>query len=185
MASNTQIRGRFATTLSLVLLYLALVAGCASQFDRLNQSDADLERPSRDKVIEAVTATMVDKGFDVKLVNKEGGLITSEWRRTGGPVTMTAGGNEYSYEYFMQLRVKVTEKDGRVKVSVIPAGRITNFGKFSGEGYLAWPKTASQKQESSSLTWKEIVEYRAFLDALAENLGTDQSVFSHNITKIE
>jgi len=69
----------------------------------------------------AVTSVLIDKGFDIKMANKDIGLITTEYKRFASV--------EGSPPFDLYLKIKITIRqgnDGKVHIKLIPKSKDVN-----------------------------------------------------------
>ena len=101
-------------------LAIAYLAGCAMPVTRydiqsyeIRKKDVDLE-----KAISKLTGVLVDNGFDVKMANKDAGIVTTEYKK----YTWT-GVNETGvipFDYYIQIKAKITSIKGDTIVQLTP-----------------------------------------------------------------
>ena len=89
-------------------MVLAL-GGCASlNVDK--QTVQSFEIPSAklkgDAAIGALTAIFVERGFDIKVSNKEGGIVSTEYKK------FASVGGSPPFDYYLQIRATVREGAG-------------------------------------------------------------------------
>ena len=104
------------------LLFLLFMLGCAAAPQPLwNEVTARTDKLSKKDAFNAVTAILVDKGFDVKMANKDIGLITTEFKK------FAAVGDDPPFDLYLQIKAKITETpDGKVKIALTPLAKDVN-----------------------------------------------------------
>lgn len=99
---------RTCTVLAVSSFVLAL-GGCAN-LNVEKQSVQSFEIPSTklkgDAAIGALTAIFVERGFDIKVSNKEGGIVSTEYKK------FASVGGSPPFDYFMQIRATLRDAGG-------------------------------------------------------------------------
>jgi len=97
---------RFA--LASASLALAL-SGCANlNVDRQTVQSFEITTTKlrSDAAFGALTTVFVDRGFDVKVSNKEGGIVSTEYKK------FASAGSSPPFDYYLQLRATVRDVGG-------------------------------------------------------------------------
>lgn len=80
------------------------------------------EKKTKDEAYNLVTSILVDEGFDIKMGNKDIGLVTTEYKKFG------AFGDDPPFDLYLQIKVKVAEvpNAGKIKLTVTPLVKQSN-----------------------------------------------------------
>ena len=90
---------------AVVLSGCAGMEGSSRKYDVERHSVQSFEIPSpkmrADAAFSAVTAMLVERGFDIKISNKDAGLITTEYKK------FASAGSSPPFDYYLQLRATI------------------------------------------------------------------------------
>ncbi len=97
------------------------LTGCGAPKKAFVDVKAHTEKLSKDDAYNAVTTVLVDKGFDVKMGNKDIGLVTTEFKKFGST------GSDPAFDLYLQIKAMVKERpDGKISIVLTPLGKDVN-----------------------------------------------------------
>jgi hypothetical protein len=101
-------------TIGLVLLFL--LTACSLPVTKVAIQSMGLEKPgyTKEQAMTSLTTILVNRGFDIKLANKEAGLITTEYKQ------FAATGETPPFDYSMQIKGRILETGGKIKITLSP-----------------------------------------------------------------
>ena len=143
--------------LSLIVLFGFV--GCSTTMMTLLDVKATSTKITSEKAYNTITSILVDKGFDVKVANKDIGLITTEYKQFG-----SVGGNP-PFDLYLQIKSQVNNRpDGKLQIKLTPVVKEVN------------------RLNSAAFTERELVflseeEQKGYLNALAETNLKGQMLF--------
>ena len=105
-----------------VLFIIALVFnGCGGPATILMDVKATSDKITAEKAYNVATGVLVDKGFDIKVANKDIGLITTEYKKWGA-----VDGNP-PFDFYLQIKTQIkTRPDGKLVVTLTPLVKEAN-----------------------------------------------------------
>ncbi len=117
--SNLTRRHLCATGLALATIMLVSCAGFdLSKYEVEKQTVQSFEAPTgrmrKDQAFAEITNILVNRGFDLKMSNRESGLITTEFKKYG------SFGDSPPFDYYLQLRVQVRDVSGKSFIRMSP-----------------------------------------------------------------
>jgi hypothetical protein len=102
-------------------LALALLMGCATTTTSLLNVKATSDKATAEKTYNAVTALIVDQGFDVKTANKDIGLVTTEYKK------FAALAGSPPFDFYLQIKTQIkTTANGKLQVVMTPIVKESN-----------------------------------------------------------
>jgi len=105
----------------LFLLPLMALIGCGGPMMTLLDVKATSDKLASDKAYNTITTILVDKGFDVKVANKDIGLITTEYKQFG-----SVDGNP-PFDLYLQVKSQITTlPNGKLQVKLTPQVKEVN-----------------------------------------------------------
>lgn len=164
-----------------------LLIGCAATPQPLwNEVTARTAKLSKVDAFNAVTAILVDKGFDIKMANKDIGLITTEFKKFG------AVGDDPPFDLYLQIKARISEtSDGKVKISLTPLAKDVNrLNSAAFKEHQLYSFTEEQVANPKKLTayGRTALEgHLLFLNVaqgIAETCGLDMEQLELNIQQV-
>ena len=67
-----------------------------------------------DKALNKLTVVLVDNGFDIKMTNKDAGIITTEYKK------FASSGQQPPFDYYMQIKGKLKESKNGTYIELSP-----------------------------------------------------------------
>jgi hypothetical protein len=103
-------------------LTLMVLPACSLPVTRVDVQSFGVVRKDlkTDKAINTVTGVLVDRGFDIKMTNKEAGIITTEFKKFASLETNPP------FDYFLQIKGKVKENKDGTTIDLVPSIREQN-----------------------------------------------------------
>src|ERR1035438_14685 len=90
-----------------------MLLGCGGPATILLDVKATSDKLTSDKAYNAVTAVLVDKGFDIKFSNKDVGLITTEYKKWG-----ELDGTP-PFDFYLQIKIQIKNRpDGKLQITM-------------------------------------------------------------------
>ena len=89
--------------------FLTLVVSCSTTVMTTRYASATIDPTAESKVFDSFVYVLAEKGFAVKLANKELGIITTEWRdfhSSGDTALLIFTGSTYNTYLMMQVSIK-------------------------------------------------------------------------------
>jgi len=131
---------------SLVLVSLVVpLVGCGGPKMALLDMKATTDKVTKDDAYNKVTMVLIDKGFDIKIGNKDLGLVTTEYKKFG------AAGDNPPFDFYLQIKTMVRELPGgklriiltptvkeanRINVAAFTERQLVFFDEKKQKGYL-------------------------------------------------
>ena len=69
---------------------------------------------NQDEALTKLTGIFVNRGFDIKMSNKDAGIVTTEYKK------FASIGSEPPFDYYLQIRGKVINKGGNIIIQLNP-----------------------------------------------------------------
>jgi len=89
----------------------------------LQEVTAKTEKITVDAAYNAVTSILIDKGFDIKMANKDIGIITTEYKQFASVEPY----GKPPFDLYLQIKVKIKKgTDGKVHISLSPISKDVN-----------------------------------------------------------
>ena len=105
----------------MLISVVALLVGCGGPKMAILDVKATTDKLTQEVAYNQVTMVLIDKGFDIKLGNKDLGLITTEYKKYGA-----VDGNP-PFDFYLQIKAQAKElPDGRVRITLTPAIKEAN-----------------------------------------------------------
>lgn len=133
-----------------LLLLTMLSVGCAARYIGVTdyQMGKGKTKINRDKAYNVVSGILVDNGFDIKMANKDIGVITTEWKKYGEIK------GQPPFDLYLMVKIQIKESEGspdRAVITLTPSNKHVNrlnpaafterplqyFDEASQKGYLA------------------------------------------------
>jgi len=138
---------------------LLFLIGCGGPATILLDVKATSDKLTVDKAYNTATSILVDKGFDVKVANKDIGLITTEYKKWG-----SVDGNP-PFDFYLQIKTQIkTRADGKLLMIITPLVKEVN----------RLNSTAFTEHELRFLTDEE---QKGYLTAYEETVQSGQLLF--------
>ena len=105
-----------STIVTIVVIYFVLIMfGCSSTKMALIDVKASSDKVTDADAYNKVTMVLIDKGFDIKLGNKDVGLLTTEYKKFG------ALGEDPPFDFYLQIRSQIKKlPNEKVQVTLTP-----------------------------------------------------------------
>ena len=107
----------------LTLFAVMLFVGCAAPRMALLDVQATTDKIAVDKAYNNITSVLIDKGFDIKIANKDLGLLSTEYKKFGAAKVYSGA----AYNYSLQIKSQVkTKPDGKLNIKLTPIVKVVN-----------------------------------------------------------
>lgn len=130
-----------------VVSMIAVLIGCVSgPPPRTVMVDikANTDRLTKDDAYNKVTMVLVDRGFDIKMGNKDLGLITTEFKKYG------SYGDKTPFDFYLQIKTKVQERpDGKISIVMTPLVKESN--RLNAAAFTETQLTMYNEEEQKKL----------------------------------
>ena len=168
----------------LSILSVIFLVGCAGPQIKLLSIKATSDKLTVEKAFNSISAILVDKGFDVKVANKDIGLVTTEYKKFGAV-------EEFGppFDYYLQIKAQVkSTPDGKVQIMMTPivkeANRL-NAAAFTEHELIFIPddkqKGYLNAQEKTELTGQLLFLNVVSATAEALGIGMEQIEYSKQL----
>lgn len=163
-------------------LFLLMLTGCASMNVATVMLDvkATSDKITSEKAYNMATGVLVDKGFDIKIANKDIGLITTEYKKWGA-----FDGNP-PFDFYLQIKTQLkTRADGKLVITMTPQVKQSNRLNSSAftEEELQFITDEEIKNGLSALGQVYLKGQHLFLNVvsgIAEGLGLTMEQLEYN-----
>lgn len=166
---------------SLFLLSLFGFVGCSSTVMSLLDVKATSSKITADKAYNSITSILVDKGFDVKIANKDIGLVTTEFKKFG---SVSSGST--AFDLFLQIKTQVKNRpDGVLQIVLTPVVKEVNRLNSSAftERELVFLSNEEQKGSLNALEKTNLEGQLLFMNVvqgISEILGLSMAEIEYN-----
>ena len=108
---------------SLIFVFVFSFIGCSTTMTTLLDVTATSDKITSDKAYNTITSILVDKGLDIKVANKDIGLITTEYKKFG---SVESYGNP-PFDYFLQIKAQIKNRpNGKLQIVLTPLVKDVN-----------------------------------------------------------
>ncbi len=106
----------------MLLIALLYLSGCiATQRMALLDIKGASDRITKDDAYNKTTMILVDKGFDIKLGNKDLGLLTTEYKQ------FASVDSSPPFDFYLQIKTMIKDRpDGKIQVTLVPQVKESN-----------------------------------------------------------
>lgn len=147
---------RYVVIFSLLLL-LSLVLSCIS-YDAFVIDSANIVANSNEKLVKTTALVLMNNGFDVKVMDKELGIVTTEYKKIGSHEN-TFSTTSPSFDYYMQIRVNIRDIDNTYIMSIVPSLKSVNRLNNNAFTEIQLEYTVSENRVVGDLAYgKELFE---------------------------
>lgn len=105
------------------IILVSLIACSTATVTRVTVHSFDIQKKNGrvGNVVDKIVEVLISRGFDIKIVNKDIGLITTEYKK------FASSGDNPPFDYYMQLKIKVNElNNGFIAISTSPIVKAQN-----------------------------------------------------------
>ena len=173
--------------LSIGILFL-LLSACTATRNSLVDVKAIIEPSSSEKAYKAIVMTLLDKGFDLKMNDRDLRFATTEYKK------FTSVGGFPPFDFYLQVKAVIRDTpDGKYEIALTPKikeqNRI-NSSAFTEHSLLIY-SDKEQKEDYSTHSGRGeamLEGQRLFLgivQAVADALGLPAGQFKQNLQQIE
>jgi hypothetical protein len=143
-----------------------------TSFKTVMDSNLMSEKKSKDEAYNALSSILVDNGLDIKMGNKDIGLITTEYKKFG------AFGSDPPFDLYLQIKLRVNEipNSGKLKIVATPLAKEVN--RLNAGAFTEKPlRFFDEEAKKGYLTDKEkaylagFLLYSNVLHAITETFG--------------
>lgn len=146
------------------------LSGCSTTYTSLLdiKATSDTSKVSPEKAYNAITSILVEKGFDIKLANKDIGLVTTEYKMCGRV------DGKPPFDYYLQIKSQIKIRpDGKLQVTLTPRVKSSNrLNPAAFEEDDLWFLTEEQQKTS----FPDGTQYKAGQNQLSLFLSVVQGV---------
>lgn len=171
-----------------LLLAIVIIVGCATVPQPYwVDLKAHTEKLNKDNAYNAVTMILVDKGFDVKMGNKDVGLITTEFKKYGSV------GDNPPFDLFLQIKTSIKERpDGKVSIILTPLAKDVNrlnSAAYTEHELQSFTEEQIQKPKRLTAYGQAVLQgHLLFLNVargVAEACGLDMEQIEQNVHLVD
>jgi hypothetical protein len=169
--------------LSVWIVFL-LLNGCTATRTSLIDVKATIEPSSSEKAYTAIVMTLLDKGFDLKMHDKELRVVTTEYKK------YTSVGGWPPFDFYLQLKAVVRDTpNGKYQIALTPKineqNRI-NPSAFTEQALIIYSDKEQKKDYATqSGAGKAMLEgqllFLSIVQAIADVLGLPADEFKQNL----
>lgn len=165
-----------------------LLGACSTTRTSLIDVKAVIEPPSADKAYKAIVMTFLDKGFDLKMNDRDLRVVTTEYKK------YTSAGVWPPFDFYLQLKAVVRDtQDGKYQIALTPKIKEQNRINASAftEHTLILYSEKEQKQDYAiqSGGGKAMLEgqllFLSIVQSIADALGFPVDQFKRNLQQTE
>ncbi|MBI4000906.1 MAG: hypothetical protein HY348_03885 [Nitrospira defluvii] len=159
--------------------------GCMSTRSSLVDVKATIEPANSDIAYKAIRGVLLDKGFDIKMSDKDLRIVTTEYKKfssvSGWP----------PFDFYLQIKGAVRDRpNGRAEVTLWP--RVKEQNRLNANAFTGHPLLYYSSEEigSSMSSRAEAMQegqsiFQGVVLAIAEALGLPGGEFNPNLQQIE
>ena len=172
--------------LILLLTIISLSACAVTSQPMWNDLEARTTKLDKNSAYNAVTMALVDKGFDIKMGNKDLGLITTEFKK------YAAYGDDPPFDLYLQIKARISERpDGKISIKLTPlakdVNRLNSAAFTEHELYSFTEEQISRPKGLNAYYRAALNGHLLFLNvaqSIAESSGLDMTELEQNIRQI-
>lgn len=103
-------------SLCMSLVVLLFVAACSLPVTRVDVQSFELNKKGIqvEQAMTKLTGVLVDRGFDIKLTNKDAGLITTEYKK------FASTGTNPPFDMYLQVKGRVKIVESNTNIALVP-----------------------------------------------------------------
>ena len=174
----------------LVLIIASLLIGCGLglKVTRVTVQSFEIQESEAEKesAINSITNILVDRGFDVKMSNKEAGIVTTEYKK------FASVGDNPPFDFYMQIKATVRPKAGKLLVKLSPVVKEQNrlnvaaFTEHELSYFTGDPKTIRHLKSMDPETgWRAqaMTMFNNVVSEVAKTFGLTFDDVIQNVTK--
>lgn len=167
------------------LLLFLIACSMGYKVTKVTVQSLDIEKSdiAKEKAVSTIANIFVDRGFDIKMSDKEAGIITTEFKKFG------SAGDNPPFDYYLQIKATVRPKAGKmhIKLSPIVKGQNRlNVGAFTEEElsyYTGDLKYIKSMKPQTGLRPKAILLFNNVVTEVAESFGLKFEDTIKNLTR--
>lgn len=167
-----------------------LLVSCSLPVTKVQVQSFEMRKQSLSKVqsLNMLTGILVDRGFDIKITNKDVGLVTTEYKK------FTSQGESPPFDYYLQIRGRVKIMEGVAVVELRPTVKEQNrlnaaaFTEHELAYYTGEPNTIrlipSMKPD---VGWRALaqVNFMNVVQDVADGFGLSSDEVIQNVTNTQ
>jgi uncharacterized lipoprotein len=172
-----------------IFVAFVLFISCSAPvtFVEVQSFEARSTKLTPDKAFDAVTMILVNRGFDIKMSNKDVGLITTEYKKFA-----STGGNP-PFDLYIQIKAVIQDIDGKVNVKLSPIVKEQNrinaaaFTEHELSYYTGDPKNVALIKSMKKEGWRSEAQiiFMNVVNDVAQSLGISVEEVKQNVTKTQ
>ena len=165
-----------------------LLSACSATRTSLIDVKATIEPSSAEKAYKTIVMTLLDKGFDIKMNDRELRVVTTEYKKyasvSGWP----------PFDFYLQLKAVVRDtQDGKYQIALTP--KIKEQNRINASAFTEHPlilyseKEQKEDYATHSGGGKAMLEgqllFLSIVQSIADVLGLPVDQFRQNLQQIE
>jgi len=178
-------------TLSLISFFIIIVlfVGCSAPvtFVEVQSYEAQSTKLTPDKAFDAMTMILVNRGFDIKMSNKDVGLITTEYKKFA-----STGGNP-PFDLYIQIKAIVQDLNGKVNIKLSPIVKEQNranaaaFTEHELSYFAGDPHNVSLIKSMREGGWRSDAQtnFMNVVNDVSQTLGISVEEVKQNVTNTQ
>ncbi len=165
-----------------------ILSACSATRTSLIDVKATIDPSSAEKAYKAIVMTFLDKGFDLKMNDRDLRVATTEYKK------YTSVGGWPPFDFYLQLKAVVRDtQDGKYQIALTPKIKEQNRINASAftEHTLILYSEKEQKEDYAiqSGGGKAMLDgqllFLSIVQAIADALGVPEAQFKQNLQQIE
>lgn len=191
-AHQQEAKGLYSVKITAQALFIGLVflllSACTTARTSLIDVRATIDPSSSEKAYKAIVMTLLDRGFDLKMNDRELRVVTTEYKK------YSSAGVWPPFDFFLQVKAVVRDtQDGKYSITLTPKikeqNRI-NPSAFTEHELILY----SEKEQREDFTvqsggGKAMLEgqllFLSLVQSIADSLGLQVSQFKQNVQQAE
>jgi len=172
-------------TVLMLCILLILTSSCMETRYAVLDVKGASDKVKKEEAYNRITMILIDKGFDIKMGNKDLGLITTEYKQFG-----SISGNP-PFDFYLQIKTTLRDRpDGKLQVVMTPVVKDQN--RLNAAAFNEHPLIGySEQDQQRVITVKEKAYVKGFqlfhnvVIAVGELFGLGIEQFERNLQETE
>ena len=170
-----------------ITFIITTLAACSLPVTRVDIQSFGIKKPGvdLDKAVSKLTGILVEQGYDIKVTNKDAGIVTTEYKK------VASSGTNPPFDYYMQVKARIKLVGNETSIELFPmikeqnrmnAGAFTEreLGYYTGD-----PGTIRLVPSMHPDGWRSIAQtaFSNLVSGVADAFGVKQEDIVQNVTK--
>ncbi len=168
---------------------IAYLAGCAEPVTKVDVQSFEIKKTGADleKATSGLMGILIDNGFDLKIVDKDAGIVTTEYKK------FISVGSNPPFDYYLQVRARIKDVNGEMIMQLIPIVKSQNrlnmaaYSEHRLSYYTGKPESIRLIDSMSAGGWRLVAQttFMNLVGNVAEAFGITQEEVVKNVTTLE